>query len=387
MRRFLLALFWISTHLFVHAQEILHIDINESIVRVPVTVSDIYNKPYNTDIALTIFKPNGDGPFPLVVINHGRGFDAAARAKLVRARYESAARFFVRKGFAVAVPTRLGNGDNPGAGDPESMPSCSNPRYPGIVDPAIKQVLSVIDHMQKLPYIDPEKLIVLGQSVGGLISIGLTASKPRGLIMAINFAGGHGGDPVGSPGNPCQAYQLNQLFATYGKANQDKSAVPTLWIYTENDKFFSPKNTKSWFDSFIQNGGKGEYLLQAPNGEDGHLFLLQANDIWQPVLDAYLHKLGFTKLGMIASLVGSQYANIENVNSLPYAGEVVHRNYGIFLQRSKPRAFAINPVQRRHGYASGDDAKSNALAACQRETGIECQLYAVDDEVVWRPTR
>jgi hypothetical protein len=240
--------------------------------------------------------------------------------------------------------------------------------------------------MQKLPYIDPEKLIVVGQSVGGLVSIGLTASRPRGLILAINFAGGHGGDPVGSPGNPCQAYQLNQLFASYGNSNKDKADVPTLWIYTENDKFFSPKNTKSWFDSFTQNGGKGEYFLQTANGDDGHLFFVQANDIWQPFLDAYLHKLGFTKSGSIAQPSGSQYASIESVDSIPSAGEVARRNYGIFLQRPKPRAFAINPSQRRHGYASGDDAKSNALAACQRETGIECQLYAVDDEVVWRST-
>ncbi len=145
MKSFLLAMLWIATYAVANAQDILHKDINESVVRVPVSVSDIYNKPYNTDIALTIFKPNGEGPFPLVVINHGRGFDAAARSKLVRARFESAARFFIRKGFAVAVPTRLGNGDNPSAGDPESMPSCSNPRYPGIVDPAIKQVLSAIN--------------------------------------------------------------------------------------------------------------------------------------------------------------------------------------------------------------------------------------------------
>lgn len=384
MKTLWLAIFWMTVCSLVNAQDILHKDINESVVRVQVSVSDIYNKSYNTDIALTLFKPNGDGPFPVVVINHGRGFDAAARAKLVRARFESAARFFVRKGFAVAVPTRLGNGDNPSAGDPESMPSCGNPRYPGIVEPAIKQVLSVIEYLQKLPFIDPDKLIVVGQSVGGVVSIGLTASRPRGMILAINFAGGHGGDPVGSPGNPCQAYQLDQLFSSYGKANKDKSSIPTLWFYSENDKYFSPKNTKSWFESFTQGGGKGEYFLQAPNGDDGHAFFVQANDIWQPVLDAYLNKLGFTKQGSIAQPTASQFANIDHADGIPYPGEIVRRNYGLFLQRPKPRAFAINPTQRRHGYASGDDAKSTALAVCQRETGLECQLYAVDDEVVWK---
>ncbi len=206
-------------------------------------------------------------------------------------------------------------------------------------------------------------------------------------MAAINFAGGHGGDPVGSPGNPCQAYQLNQLFSSYGKANKDKSDVPTLWFYSENDKFFSPKNTKSWFESFTQDGGKGEYLLQTPNGEDGHAFFLQANDIWQPILDSYLGKLGFTKSGVVAQPGSSNFASIESLDNVPNQSAVIRRNYGIFLQSSKPRAFAINLAQKYHGYASGDDAKSKALAACQREIGFECQLYAIDDEVVWKSSK
>ena len=77
-----------------HAQERLHLDINEAIARVPISVKDLYGKEYKAEIPVTIFRPNGSGPFPLVVINHGRGFSAEIRAKLIRARFESAARFF-----------------------------------------------------------------------------------------------------------------------------------------------------------------------------------------------------------------------------------------------------------------------------------------------------
>ncbi len=59
---------------------------------------------------MTVFTPAGEGRHPLIVINHGRAGDAAGRAKLGRARYAAASRFFTDAGFVVALPVRLGYG-------------------------------------------------------------------------------------------------------------------------------------------------------------------------------------------------------------------------------------------------------------------------------------
>ncbi|HKA42079.1 MAG TPA: hypothetical protein VKF40_08825 [Burkholderiales bacterium] len=44
----------------------LRTDLNEQVVMLPVKGS------YSTELETTIFRPNGEGPFPLVVINHGK---------------------------------------------------------------------------------------------------------------------------------------------------------------------------------------------------------------------------------------------------------------------------------------------------------------------------
>jgi hypothetical protein len=37
------------------------------------------------------------------------------------------------------------------------------------------------------------------------------------------------------------------------------------------------------------------------------------------------------------------------------------------------------------GFATGDDANTRAVALCEGHTAITCQLYAVDQEVVYPP--
>ena len=73
--------------------------------RIPVTVKNLYGREETRTIPLTVFRPAGDGPFPLVVFNHGRA-TVDRRAAQGRYRPEQAARYLVAKGFVVLVPTR-----------------------------------------------------------------------------------------------------------------------------------------------------------------------------------------------------------------------------------------------------------------------------------------
>ena len=366
------------------AQERLHLDVNEAIVKVEISVKDRNGKEYKAAIPVTTFKPGGPGPFPLVVINHGRGFSREIREKLIRVRFESAARFFVRKGFAVAVPTRLGNGDQIELGDPEWMPSCRNPQFASIVKPAIDQVIAVAEFMQRQTHIDRSQLVVTGVSVGGLISVAMSAGPPSGMVAAINFSGGHGGDPKGSPGEPCQAEQLTQLMRQYGNAAAKGTPPPMLWIYGENDQYFNPRNSRTWHAAYVEAGGRAEFRLLPPFGEDGHEIFAKGSDVWQPIVEAFLVSQGFDTPGAIKRPTATRFARLDDVDALPYATPLSKANYRRFRGLPKPKAFAIGETFY-HGYASGDDALSRAIAACQRETGKSCRLYAVDDDVVWTP--
>lgn len=353
-------------------------DTREAVIRVPAKVQDAFGKDAAGDLVVTTFRPRGPGPFPLVIISHGR--DTDTRAQYPRQRYESAARYFVRKGLAVAVPLRLGYGELAAAGDPEDNMSCDNPRYGPAADAAAQQVLAVARHMQAQPDIDPARLLLVGQSVGGFTTVAATALRPAGLVAAINFAGGHGGNPKTRPGDPCKAYLIERTMATYGST----AVAPMLWVYTENDKFFNPKNSSAWHEAFVKAGGKAEFKLMPAFGEDGHQLFARGADLWQPLVDAFLAQHGFAQPGTLVAPVASGFAKLDNPAALPGVDARGKEVYIGFLAAKTPRAFAIGSGQRT-GWATGDDALSRALASCQKSSGLACKLYAVDDAVVWKP--
>ena len=359
--------------------EQLSLDIREAVLRVPMTVKDAFNKEITGDLLVTTFRPQGAGPFPLVVMNHGRS--TKTRTHESRQRFEPIARFFVRKGFAVAVPQRLGYGASAAAGDPEDQMSCSQPRYQPAGEAAAAQVLAVVAQMRTQPDIDPTRLVIMGQSLGGFTTVAAAAARPSGLIAAINVAGGHGGNPDERPGNPCQAFLLENTFGVWGKT----ATAPMLWLYAENDKYFSAKNSRSWFDAFIKAGGKAEYKLMPAFGEDGHQLLGRGGDLWHPVVDEFLAKHGFIAPGAMVKPAVTGRGKAADTSAVPIISAKQREEvYPKYLSASPPKAIAIGSGGRL-GYASGDDAMSNALGFCQRRSGQPCTLYAVDDDVVWAP--
>ena len=57
-----------------------------------------------------LFRPPGDGPFPLAVIAHATTQNVLRRAQMPQPEYRALAAFLVARGFAVLVPERLGHG-------------------------------------------------------------------------------------------------------------------------------------------------------------------------------------------------------------------------------------------------------------------------------------
>ncbi len=260
-------------------------DINETIVSIPVIVG---GKPNGAHMVGTVYKPDGAGPFPFVVLNHGRAGTAVERAQTPRWRYTVASRWLVKRGYAVFVATRRGYGDT-GGSDVETNYNCNNPWYKEPMAAGVESVLSVIEYAKAQPYVNRSRFVVMGQSVGGYLSVGVAAANPEGLVAAINFAGGHGGRPDRDPGNPCAAEKLKQVFADAGKT----SRVPALWVYTENDQYFGPAHTRDWHQAFISAGGKAEFRLLPPFDKDGHTLFVRGAMIWQPLLTEFLDSVGF----------------------------------------------------------------------------------------------
>lgn len=355
-------------------------DLNEAIAKVPVNVQPLFGDPRSGDMIVTHFKPSGDGPFPAVVMQHGRS--GTDRANPGRWRYLNVARYWTRRGVVVFVPTRLGYGDTGLEPDPEDTGPCGNKRYGVAAEATNVQTIAAIEFAVKQPWVDKNKVIVMGQSMGGFATVAAMAKKHPSVIAGINFVGGGGGDPVGRKGDPCSASRTGEVFADAGKANA--GATPMLWLYAENDNYWGPNIPRKWHDAYVSAGGKAEFVMFPPVAHDGHTLINNGMNFWRPALDKFIAPFGIKAPVSEATPPPTTFAVLTDAAKVPLVKPDVKENgYKRFLNSDVPRAFAIGP-KGEWSTQNGNDAIKRTLDRCAQIAKTACKLYAVDDAVVWR---
>ena len=263
----------------------------EEIIEVPVSVSNsnfTNNPKFEQKITVTIWRDDAIKKAPYLLFSHGRAGTDQERGKFGRSSEKRNSEYFVSKGFTVILPTRIGYGVS-GGPDADYSGACGNKNYLEARKVAIDQSKQVLNHVFDFSYIDRTKGIVVGQSVGGFTTIGLSAENISGLKGAINFAGGDGGDPIKSAEKPCGDYLIKDTFAKYGASNK----VPTLWLYSVNDKFWGEQLPKDWFAAFQKAGGKGQFISLPTYKEDGHSIFRGDLNAWKNDFEKFIKEIGF----------------------------------------------------------------------------------------------
>jgi dienelactone hydrolase len=260
----------------------------EEVIELPVTVVNMRGQSVSRAIKLTIFRDDAAARSPFLVLNHGRPAKAEDFVKMGRQRFPDNSKYFVARGFVVLVPTRIGYGVT-GGEDVEDSGACQAKNYPPVYEAAAQQTLQVLVYASTLSYVDTARGLVLGQSFGGATAIAVAAKNVPGVIAAVNFAGGGGGNPATRPADPCRPDQLRKLFASYGAT----ARMPTLWLYSENDMYFGKELPQRWFKAFQAAGGRGEFVQLPPHGDDGHGSFTRNPAAWRPAFEDFLRKNGF----------------------------------------------------------------------------------------------
>jgi dienelactone hydrolase len=265
-------------------------DLNEQIVQVPMVIDGFFGKK-EISLTATVFRPSGAGPFPLIVLSHGNPPSAQDRPKIKRFRIIPQIREFVKRGFVVIVPIRRGYGAT-GGDYAEDYGKCSAPYYTDSGLEAAKDIIATINFAVKLPSVNPDKILLVGQSAGGFASLAAASLNPPGVIGVVNFSGGRGGRPATNPGDPCEPNSMAMTIEKYAKTTK----VPVLWHYAENDRYFGPKYVREWFSDFQKAGAQGRLVMQPPFGKDGHLVFTSKDGIpiWTPEFDNFLKEIGIS---------------------------------------------------------------------------------------------
>lgn len=235
-----------------------------------------------------IFRPAGAGPFPLVVINHGSVQSGSKRAAFTQPVFLTASEFFVKRGYAVAVPQRPGHGET---GGPylemnNSGGGCANADYRASGNATADSIQAAIDYLVTQPFVKKSDVIVAGQSAGGWGSLALASRNPRNVKAVINFAGGRGGRIEDRPNNNCAPEKLIEAARRFGAS----ARIPVLSIYTENDTFFGPAISKPLNEAYRAAGGRIDYKLMPAFGLDGHSLFGSRDGVetWGPIVDEFL---------------------------------------------------------------------------------------------------
>ena len=329
------------------------------------------------DLETTIFRPEGPGPFPVVVINHGK--DTGNNHLQPRARYLPAAREFLQRGYAVVVPMRQGFSKSGGAvvGD-----GCN---IGGSGEAQADEIHSVVAWIEKQPWADTRRMAMLGQSHGGLTTLAYAQKPHPGFKLFVNFAGG-----LRFTTNCQWELALKDAFARYGA----QTRVPSLWFYGENDSYFPPSVIGPAYQAYVKAGGQAEMVAFGPFGVDAHGMFSSYDGLaiwWQKVEDklkevnlptAVVHPQ-FARAKRMAAPPPSGFAPVQDVDKIPHLGKAGRDGYRVFLGKPGTRAFAIAPGGAWGWAHGGDDPLKRALDNCNRIGKGSCRLYAVDDQTVW----
>lgn len=349
--------------------EVLDSSLNESITTVPVS--------QGIALQVTLFAPPGDGPFPVVVINHGKDKGDAHR----QARYRPviAAKYFLARGYMVVVPMRQGFGASGGVYDNKGCDIWAN----GLGQ--AEDIRHTLDSILKDPRADKTRIIIVGQSFGGWAALAFGTFHYPGVKGLISFAGG-----LQQPG--CPNWQEHMVAAVGNYAQ--KTAIPSLWFYGDNDAFFPRPVWSAMFDRYKQQGGKANLVAFGMFGDNSHLMFAysQGLAIWQPPVDKFLQSLGlpaktafpaFMPPNAVTPTLTTQDSKVNDVSAVPYIQKTGRKGYQDFLKATSPRAFAIASDGAWGWAASGGDTLERALNTCQRYSRQSCKAYAVDQHVVW----
>ena len=238
-----------------------------------------------------LYKPNGDGPFPVVIYNHGARTGRPRRPE----PNEYIGRLLARVGYVVLIPERRGYGDSDGPTLSEDIGSDLGQRFVTRVEAETDDVFAAVDYLRTLPFADTKRIGIMGYSLCGIVTM-VAVSRSNIFAVAINQAGAAG------------AWNISEQLRSALIAAAEKTKTPALLLVAENDRTTASITTLA--EIFKKRGVAHRMVIYEPftppqaggavtvgmrfNSAPGHLvFEAQGMHVWErDVLEFLARYLG-----------------------------------------------------------------------------------------------
>lgn len=211
-----------------------------------------------------LFKPNGTGPFPGVIWNHG-----SEQFPDRGPTFDSVAAIFVPAGYVVFAPVRRGHGESQGTyiADQVSQErktkgdTAANQLMVDLMQTQqLDDQLAGLAYLKSLPYVDKERLAVTGCSYGGIQTV-LAAERGAGYKAAVAM----------SPG--AESWANNPLLQQRLTKAVSGINIPVFLLHPEKDVSVAPGYTLA--QEFLRLKKAYSFKIYPPFGPDdeqGHCF-------------------------------------------------------------------------------------------------------------------
>ncbi len=170
-------------------------------------------------IEVHVYKPEGGGPFPVIIYNHGSRIEHEREER----PFAYVGSMLTASGYVVVVPERRGYGKSNGQTFGETVGEDRGPRFVARVQRETDDVLAAVEFVKTLPYADGTRMGVMGWSFGGIVSV-FAASRSPAFRVVVDQAGA----ALTWPRSPEMQKAMKQAAG--------KIRIPLLGMVAENDR-------------------------------------------------------------------------------------------------------------------------------------------------------
>lgn len=230
-----------------------------------------------------IYRPNDSLTHPLVIMTHGRNGPQPSINPNEIQGYSVMNTALANRGYAVMMLVRRGYGNSDGP-DNELK---DTPYESGLE--AAKDLQSAVEFMKNQPYVNPNKIIVMGHSQGGWAAIAFSTLTVHGVLGTVNLSGGVNYTTI----------QTDPISTVYSKWAADCgeygkiAKIPSLWIYAPNDLSIPAIASQSMYNSFRNENTLATFIMKPAYGSNGHLYCDEPSFFMDDLIQ-FFNNIGFT---------------------------------------------------------------------------------------------
>jgi carboxymethylenebutenolidase len=220
-----------------------------------------------------LWKPEGAGPFPAIVWNHGSEKMPGSQPAL--------AKFYTAHSYVFFAPHRRGQGRSPGDYIQDLVaqapPAERARRMVELQQVEVEDVVAALNYLKSQPFVAPARIAISGCSYGGIQTL-LAGEQDLGVKALVPFAPG------------AMAWEQNAPLQDRLIRAVDLAKAPVFLIQAENDYDLAPSRVLSKEANKKKKDFQSKvYPPFGSSPQEGHWgFCSSATDVWGNDVLAFL---------------------------------------------------------------------------------------------------